>query len=84
MNICHSSFIIAKGKASGEVKKKDYRNNPEHQDEEYYQKLKDFKVLEKPIPAAEIKKIGGVNYVFMQTMFGIDRETGKSLWEMGK
>jgi len=40
--------------------------------------------LEKPIPDAEIKKIGGVNYVFMQTMFGIDRETGKSLWEMGK
>src|SRR5438477_3463057 len=70
--------IIAKGVATGEVKKKDYRNNPEHNNEEYYQKLKDFKILDKPIPAAEIKKIGEVNYVFMQTMFAIDCETGKT------
>lgn len=72
--------IVARGIASGELKKKNYRNNPEHQEEEYYQKLKDFKVLEKPISAAEIKRIGETNYVFMQTMFGIDEDTGKLLW----
>ncbi len=73
--------IVAKGIATGELKKKNYRNNPDHEEEEYFQKLKDFKVLEKPISAAEIKRIGETNYVFMQTLFGIDEETGKLLWE---
>lgn len=72
--------IVAKGIATGELKKKNYRNNPDHENEEYYQKLKDFKVLVKPIPASEIKRIGKTEYVFMQTMFGVDEETGKKLW----
>ena len=29
----------------------------------------------------KIKKISGVNYVFMQTMFSIDKETGEKLWK---
>lgn len=76
--------IVAKGIATGDVMKKNYRNNPGHIDEEYYQKLKDFKVLQIPISAAEIKRIGKTNYVFMQTMFGIDEETGKQLWQYGQ
>jgi hypothetical protein len=76
--------IIAKGIATGELKKKDYQDDPNHKEEEYYQKLKDFKVLAKPIPASEIKKIGETEYVFMQTMFGIDEETGKKLWDSGQ
>ncbi|MGA2405280.1 MAG: hypothetical protein ABSF81_00830 [Bacteroidales bacterium] len=75
--------IIAMGIATGEVKTKSYQDNDEYKDEEYYQKLKNFKILEKPIPASEIKKIGEVNYVFMQTMFGIDQNTGKELWKLG-
>ena len=43
-------------------------------------KLKNFKILKRPIPASEIKNISGVNYVFMQTMFSIDSETGEKLW----
>ncbi|MGH2643249.1 MAG: hypothetical protein ACRDE2_04825 [Chitinophagaceae bacterium] len=73
--------IVAKGIATGDLKTKNYRGNPEHEEEEYYQKLKDFKVLSKPIPAAEIKRIGETDYVFMQTMFGIDENTWKKLWE---
>ena len=76
--------IVAKGIATGEVKTKSYRDNPEHDNEEYYQKLKNFKVLEKPISAGEIKQIGETNYVFMQTMFGIDEDTGKKLWRYGE
>ena len=73
--------IVAKGIATGELKKKDYQDNEEHDDEEYYQKLKNFKILDKPISAAEIKRIGETDYVFMQTMFGIDEDTGKKLWD---
>jgi hypothetical protein len=76
--------IVAKGIATGEVRAKKYRDNPEHEDEEYYQKLKNFKILAKPISAGEIKKIGETSYVFMQTMFGIDEDTGKMLWEYGE
>lgn len=76
--------IIAKGIATGELKKKNYRNNIEHEDEEHFQKLKDFKVLSKPISAPEIKKIGETDYVFMQTMFGVDEQTGKKLWDYGQ
>lgn len=73
--------IVAKGIATGELKKKNYRNLDEHEEEEYYQKLKDFKVLAKPISAAEIKQIAETNYVFMQTLFGVDEDTGKKLWD---
>lgn len=73
--------IIAKGIAAGEVKKKNYRDLEEHEDEEYYQSLKSFKILENPITASEIKRIGETNFVFMQTLFGIDNETGQKLWD---
>jgi hypothetical protein len=76
--------IVAKGIATGELKKKDYQDNKNHEEEEYYQKLKNFKILEKPISAAEIKQIGETNYVFMQTMFCIDEDTGKQLWDYRK
>ena len=74
--------IIAKGIATGEVEKLPYReNSTDHKDEEYYMKLDKFKVLSNPINASEIKKIAGVNYVFMQTMFSIDKQTGEQLWK---
>jgi hypothetical protein len=74
--------IIAKGIASGRLDKKSYRNNSENTNDEYSQKLKEFKILKKPISASDIKKISGVNYVFMQTLFAIDSETGKKIWEI--
>jgi len=76
--------IVAMGIASGTVEKRAYRNLPEYQGEEYSQKLKDFVVLKKPITASEIKKIAGIEYVFMQTLFSIEAETGEKLWNIGR
>ncbi len=74
--------IVAKGVGSGIIDKLPYRGQEKWTNEEYSTKLKKFKKLSKPIKASEIKKISGVNYVFMQTMFSIDKETGGKLWKM--
>lgn len=74
--------IIAKGIASGQVDMADYHGRTEYSNDEYSMKLNNFKILEKPIRASEIKSISGVNYVFMQTMFSIDKETGEKLWSV--
>jgi len=60
--------IVAYGKGSGETLKK---NRYDDKDECHYQKLYDFKVIEKPLPAAEIKKTLGRNVVFLRTMSGM-------------
>ncbi|MFD1163567.1 hypothetical protein [Hwangdonia seohaensis] len=73
--------IVAKGIATDKINKGRYRDNPKYSNEEYSMKLNNFKILENPIPASEIKRIAGVNYVFMQTMFSIDKETGEKLWK---
>lgn len=73
--------IVAKGIATGKIDKSSYRNNPKYTNEEYSMKLDKFKILDNPISAFEIKRISGVNYVFMQTMFSIDKETGEKLWK---
>lgn len=57
--------IVAYGKGSGETLKKDRYGD---KDECHYQKLQNFKVLEKPLPAAEIKKTLERNVVFLRTM----------------
>jgi len=73
--------IVAVGEASGKLQKCAYQGNPEHMDEEYFMKLRNFKKIKPPISAGEVKKLTGVNYVFMSTMFGIDAESGKILKE---
>lgn len=60
--------IVAYGKGSGTTLKKDRYDD---KDECHYQELSDFKVLEKPLSAAEIKKILGRNVVFLRTMSGM-------------
>lgn len=72
--------IIAKGIGTGQIEKSYYQGDPKYPNEEYSMKLKNFKILDHPISASEIKSISGVNYVFMQTMFSIDKETGEKLW----
>lgn len=73
--------IVAVGKASGTLKIRNRHNNPNHADEEYYMKLNQFRKLESPVSASEIKDITGINYRFMSTMFGIDAESGKKLFK---
>lgn len=57
--------IVAYGRGTGHVETC-ARNGDE--EECYYQELKGFKVLENPLPAAEIKKILNRNVVFLRTM----------------
>jgi len=68
--------IVALGEADGKLVKRPYNGVP---DEEYCMKLQRFQKVNPPLTAAEIKKISGVNYVFMGTMFGLDAESGKAI-----
>lgn len=60
--------IVAYGEGTGEVLVGDYGKDP---DEIHYQKLKGFKLLPKPLSAAEIKKTLGRNVVFLKVMSGM-------------
>ena len=71
--------IIALGKADGNLFKCPYHNDPLHPEEEYYRKLLQFQTVDPPMTAAEVKQTTGVNYRFMQTMFGLDSEAGNSI-----
>ena len=71
--------IVALGEADGKLVKAPYQGNPEHPDEEYSMKLQRFERVTPPVTAAEIKKITGVNHVFMGTMFGVDADGGKAI-----
>ena len=68
--------IVAFGEADGKLKKALYDENP---DEEYFMKLNNFHCLSRPLTAAEIKSITGIDYVFMATMFGLDADSGKKI-----
>lgn len=72
--------IVAIGKGSGIIEKKDYHNQPSLKDEEYYTPLEDFKVLKKPLSASDLKIITQVNYRFMSTIFDIGKENGDKVW----
>ena len=57
--------VVAYGNATGDVLIKDYEGDPE---ETHYQKLEDFKILDKPLPASEINHILNRNFVYLRTM----------------
>lgn len=71
--------VVAVGEADGKLVKAPYQGNPDHVDEEYYMKLLRFMPVNPPMTAAEVKQVTGVNYVFMQTMFGLDADGGKAV-----
>ncbi|MCJ7447156.1 MAG: hypothetical protein MUO72_05670 [Bacteroidales bacterium] len=71
--------IVAMGKADGKLVKTSYQGNLSHPNEEYYMKLLDFHKINPPLTAAEIKRITGIDYVFMQTMFGLHATGGKDM-----
>lgn len=73
--------IAAMGIASGKLEKAPYHGEEEHRGEEYSMKLDKFRKLKRPLPAAEIKKVTGVNYRFMSTMFAVDSDSGDKLWQ---
>jgi len=57
--------IVAYGRGTGDVKTCDHNGD---KDECHFQELKGFKTLEKPLSAAQIKKILERNVVFLRTM----------------
>jgi hypothetical protein len=71
--------IVALGKTDGKLVKAPYHGDQAHPDEEYYMKLVGFQKVNPPMTAAEVKKVTGVDYVFMQTMFGLDANGGKAI-----
>jgi len=60
--------IVAYGRGTGKVEIGDHDGD---KDETHYQKLQGFSVLERPLPAAELKKILKRNVVFLRTMSGM-------------
>jgi len=73
--------IVALGNADGKVQKAACHWNPESAEEEYFMKLRQFRRVSPPLTAAEVKKLTGINYVFMSTMFGVDADSGKRIRE---
>lgn len=62
------SGIVGYGNASGETLKE---SRDDIEDACYYQKLNNFKILQSPLPAREVKKILGRNVVFLNTMSAV-------------
>ncbi len=60
--------IVGYGKGTGKTLVRDHNGD---KDECYYQILNEFKILEKPFPANEIKKTLNRNVVFLRTMTGM-------------
>ena len=73
--------VVAVGIASGKLERKPYHGEEKHKDEEYCMKLDKFRKLRQPLPASDIKRITGVNYRFMSTMFAVDKDSGDKLWD---
>lgn len=73
--------IVAIGLATGKVGIKNYHDDPNYPNEEYFMKLERFRKLRTPLSASEIKRITGINYRFMSTMFSIDKSSGEKLWD---
>jgi len=56
-----------------------YQGDVQQPDEEYFMKLQRFEQVSPPLTATEIKRITGINHVFMSTMFGLDVESGAAI-----
>ena len=70
--------IVAYGNADGVLKKADEGEKIEY---EYYMHLTDFKIMKKPISAAEMKEIAQCGFNFRQTMFAISEAAAQKLLE---
>ena len=73
--------IVAVGIGSGELKIKNYHNDPSQEDEEYYTPLNDFRKLNKPLSAKDIKAVASSNFSFIGTLSEINAQEGIRLWE---
>lgn len=77
--------VVAIGTADGKLRKAAYHGKPEDKDEEYAMGLLDFRIVEPPLTAAEVKTIASnPGLVFRQTMFSLDPEGGTKLYEAAR
>jgi hypothetical protein len=78
------SGIVAVGTADGKLCKAAYHGKAEHKDEEYAMGLRDFRLVDPPLSAADIKTIAAKPLVFLQTMFSLDGGSGAKLWKAAR
>lgn len=69
--------IVAMGVGTGKTIEIDHEDN---EGECHYQELQEYKLLKKPMPSAEIKKVLKRNVIFLKTMSGVP--DGKILYEI--
>ncbi|HTE40514.1 MAG TPA: hypothetical protein VK629_06785 [Steroidobacteraceae bacterium] len=74
--------VVAAGRVNGKLRKSAYHGDSTHAEEEYSRSLNEFVVLDPPLSAAQVKAIADKpNLIFCQTMFGLDQEGGRRLFE---
>ena len=73
--------IVAWGRASGRLERRDYHGDPAHADEEYAMALLDFRRTPEPVPAWVIRAIAGRGISFRQTMTSVPEQAGHRLVE---
>jgi len=71
--------IIIMGIAIGGLENKQYRGDNKHKEEEYCIELNKPKKSKNSLSASDIKKIIGVNYRFMSTIFTVYKNSGDNL-----
>lgn len=72
--------IVAYGTASGNpLERSAYHDEPEHAGEAWSMSLNDFRRLDVPVSAADIKAVTERNIVFMQTMAALQDDAGQAL-----
>jgi len=72
----NATGIVAFGTASGEITYEDYRH-PGDQDV-CIQKLTNFKKLEEPLHARDVRKALGYDHIFIKTLSGLPNDKGQA------
>ena len=71
--------VVAFGTIAGDLEMRAYHGDPQHEDEEYSKRLSGFVVLDRPVPAAELRAIASGSLGFRQTMVAIASEDGRAI-----
>lgn len=80
----NSIGIVGFGEASGEITVQDHKKLGDQ--EVFVQKLIDFKKLEKPIPAKDVRKALGYDHIFIKTLAALpnDKKQAESLLKLAE
>jgi hypothetical protein len=71
--------------ADGKLRKAAYKGMPENEDEEYAMSLLEFRTVNPPLTAADVKTItANPGLIFRQTMFSLDHDSGVKLLDAAR